>query len=854
MLYLQTLGSLSLRNEDGDEVSAVLSQPKRLALLVYLTLAWPRGVHRRDHLLTIFWPERPETQARNALSQSLSYLRHHLPEPIITSNGGETVGVEPHSLATDVWDFEAAIEARQWAKALKVHRGDFLRGFHVGNARGFEEWAEGERERLRELAAGAAWSLSHEQIERGALVEAARTAQQALGLVWSDETPLRRFIESLARAGDAAAALNLYERFCDRLREELELEPSAQTEAAAEAIRKGELGAAAPGDVSRPGLSSPGPAQASGMETLTTEGTAGSIPLIDEGGKTARKRRIHRTVLWMVGAIATVLVSFAVIQEASRPELKENLVVVPPFENRTGEAELEKWAYMATEWVAGAVVEIGSPLVVPCAYAREAVAEIVRDGSGEVLHEVATRTGAGWVISGAIVDLGDSLEFRAEIIDATDWIRIQTVAVASSRDSPREAIRELGRRIGGRLAYEFDPLMEEVARGGMNLPMPPTMEAFREHRLGYEAYDREDWEASFNHHLAAYELDSTLVRAVVAAAYMTQDYSVKDSLAQFADERRHLLSRRGNIDLEILLAVVQNDLQGALSAMRKDAAGREAAFSAVTHAWAALVVNRPREAIESLSHFDPYPEWRRAGAHAYWDFLTQALHMVGDYEGELAEARAGREIYPTRSDLMAAEIRSLAGLGRVREVLDLLHEASGILDDPVPAMLVAGEELRIHAHFQESKAAFGMVIDWLNAMPQFAAADSVHKRYLADALYGSERWEEAHQLALSLSREAPVDVVPLGLVGSTAARLGDSILATEVSEKLATMAHPKRRGEHSYLRACIHALLDKPDEAMRLLRQAFEGGKRYHPWVFREMDLESLRNRPDYQALMRPKG
>jgi hypothetical protein len=147
-----------------------------------------------------------------------------------------------------------------------------------------------------------------------------------------------------------------------------------------------------------------------------------------------------------------------------------------------------------------------------------------------------------------------------------------------------------------------------------------------------------------------------------------------------------------------------------------------------------------------------------------------------------------------------------------------------------------------------------MAIDWLNAMPQSAAGDSVHRRYLADALYGSENWEEAHQLALSLSREAPDDVVSLGMVGSTAARLGDSILAFEVGDKLANMTHPRRRGEPSYLRASIYALLDRPDEAMRLLRQAFSEGKRFHPLVFREIDLECLRDRPDYQALMRPKG
>ena len=182
MLKLQTLGFLSLRDGEGNEASAVLSQPKRLALLVYLSLARPRGPHRRDTLLSLFWPERPDTRGRNALSQSLSFLRQNLPEPMISTGGGEAVGLEPGTLSSDVEAFENAIAAKRWRDALDLYRGDFLRGFHIGGAWGFEDWVETERERLREMAAGAAWSLAHEQVTRGALVEAERTAQKALGI------------------------------------------------------------------------------------------------------------------------------------------------------------------------------------------------------------------------------------------------------------------------------------------------------------------------------------------------------------------------------------------------------------------------------------------------------------------------------------------------------------------------------------------------------------------------------------------------------------------------------------------------------------------------------------------------
>ena len=71
-LTLSTLGSSRLLGPDGKEVTEVLVQGKRFALLAYLALARPRGFHRRDTLLALFWPELDARRARNSLSQSLS--------------------------------------------------------------------------------------------------------------------------------------------------------------------------------------------------------------------------------------------------------------------------------------------------------------------------------------------------------------------------------------------------------------------------------------------------------------------------------------------------------------------------------------------------------------------------------------------------------------------------------------------------------------------------------------------------------------------------------------------------------------------------------------------------------------
>jgi len=251
-LNLGTLGTLHLSCSEGGDLSSILSQPKRFALLVYLALAEPRGYHRRDSLLTLFWPEMDANHARNSLSQSLSFLRRKLPEGLVLSRGTEEVGLDHERISTGVDALEKAVAERRWADALDLYTGEFLKGFHLSETLEFDEWMEGERDRLRELAAGAAWAMAQDQIQRGELVAAERTAQRALKLVWSDETPVREFMRALAGAGDRAAALNLYERFCSKLREELDLEPSVATVATADAIRNGDLLEAEAGLASSP--------------------------------------------------------------------------------------------------------------------------------------------------------------------------------------------------------------------------------------------------------------------------------------------------------------------------------------------------------------------------------------------------------------------------------------------------------------------------------------------------------------------------------------------------------------------------------------------------------------------------
>src|SRR3954469_24310122 len=57
VIRLRALGALDLRDTNGQELRTVLAQRRRVALLAYLALATPRGLHSRDTLLALFWPD-----------------------------------------------------------------------------------------------------------------------------------------------------------------------------------------------------------------------------------------------------------------------------------------------------------------------------------------------------------------------------------------------------------------------------------------------------------------------------------------------------------------------------------------------------------------------------------------------------------------------------------------------------------------------------------------------------------------------------------------------------------------------------------------------------------------------------
>lgn len=236
---LDLLGNVDLVNDEGGRVLSVIAQPKRIALLAYLVARADEPYKRRDRIVSVFWPDLDEEKGRHALRQALYVLRGSLGSDAITSRGDDEISVPRDVLWCDARAFEEALAENRPDVAMELYRGPLLPGFYLTDVIEFEHWLDNERLRMERLATESAWELATEREAGGDVSGALHWGRRAVDLAPFDESLLRRLIELHLRTGDRGGALNAYEHFARRLREELEAEPTEQTMALVERVRAG---------------------------------------------------------------------------------------------------------------------------------------------------------------------------------------------------------------------------------------------------------------------------------------------------------------------------------------------------------------------------------------------------------------------------------------------------------------------------------------------------------------------------------------------------------------------------------------------------------------------------------------
>jgi predicted ATPase/DNA-binding SARP family transcriptional activator len=238
-LKLELLGSVNI-SLDGSALEG-LRYVKTKALLCYLALSGRS--HSREALAGLLWGDSLDKDARHNLRNVLSKLHHVLPEHLVV--GRESVALNRNSsYSLDVGAFLAKLndaDAQALSEAVSLYRGDLLEGFYVRDAPEFEAWLAGERERLRQLALQALYTLAVYHGEREDYRAGIEVLNRLLALEPWREDAHRQLMVLLARSGQRDAALAQY-RSCRRLlAEELGVEPAAETTELHDKVQGGEI-------------------------------------------------------------------------------------------------------------------------------------------------------------------------------------------------------------------------------------------------------------------------------------------------------------------------------------------------------------------------------------------------------------------------------------------------------------------------------------------------------------------------------------------------------------------------------------------------------------------------------------
>ena len=453
MHRLKLFGGISIET-DGAPLTGRAVQRRRLALLALLAAARARGVSR-DRLIAYLWPSADAENGRHFLSDSVYRINQALGGDVIVAAGDE-LRLDVQRLPSDLADFAGALVRGDHEAAVGAYAGPFLDGFFLSDAPEFERWVEGERDRLAREYAGALEALA-EQAERAGSHAAAAAWWRRLAVhdPYSSRIALR-LVQSLAGAGDRAAAVQHARLHEALLRSDLDVEPDPAVRTLAEQLR-GEPSAEPDAAGGRaPAVASPagGAAPVGAPLPSYSPPAAAHAPPGSPNGSTGAPRT-RRFVRGLVPAVLLVLVLAAGAawvawrrghDAAAQAPPAARTIAVLPFANLSADRDNEYFSDGITEELITTLGRVDGLEV-----ASRSSAFVYKNKPVDV-REVGRRLGVGAVVEGSVRKSGRRLRIAAQLVNTANGYTLWTEA----------------------FDREFDDvfaIQEEISRAGVaNLP------------------------------------------------------------------------------------------------------------------------------------------------------------------------------------------------------------------------------------------------------------------------------------------------------------------------------------------------------------------------------------------------
>lgn len=206
-------GTAQLLTAAGERITL---ERKQALLLAYLSLEGPTP---RGKLAGLLWPDAPNARARGNLRQRLAVLR-------------QAAGVDLVSDAAGVLSLAPSLRVEPAGSATE----ELLARFEYDDCDAAARWLEAQRESQRSKQRAVMLGAIRASVKAGLLDEAMRLADELLAMDRESEEAYRAQMEVLYLRGDTAAAIAVWDRCKDMLRQLYGVAPSAATRQLGETI------------------------------------------------------------------------------------------------------------------------------------------------------------------------------------------------------------------------------------------------------------------------------------------------------------------------------------------------------------------------------------------------------------------------------------------------------------------------------------------------------------------------------------------------------------------------------------------------------------------------------------------
>ena len=593
-------------------------------------------------------------------------------------------------------------------------------------------------------------------------------------------------------------------------------------------------------------------------QVLTPSG--GMTPTDTRPYQTAGMRRAKRRQLMTGAAVVAGLAIITVLGwrwwQAHGVPIVADRVVIAPFRNETGKAELADLGWRIAEQTGGMVNREGITDPVPLATVRERLQGEAAPTPGD-LERLARQTGAGLVVRGNIHARGDSVEVRTEILRMPAGTRLYDLAPVVGASADARVLDRVAQQVA--LALQLTKDWGDDHRWGQDFRMPASLAAYREGakavKLGWQ--DRDETRAAIERALA---LDSTWPQARLWWIG-TFPKLEQDSLVTL-EQRATASYLPGDLDLlQAEAARLEGDREGVYQALKRRYLRDPAEYK-----WpfidAAYTARHWRDAARAgAARGLPDFYFRRTGDHGEHIYLSYAFHALGWHDSVLQYAREIRKEGGERLVwAITGEIITHAALHHVGVVDSLVAEAALLrAPDSETSMaymrdLRAAEELRAHGEPDAARRTCSRYADKLIAEAGgtgLPAPGRARFELWAALSCGGRNTE-----ALAYWREFLVDHSTYWRAW-LAVQKGDRALAYAIADSLAAKPTPKNPGSGPAEDALrILCWLGDTTRAIVQFQRVWRTGDTKLWEDFRwhvDKDYELIRNHPAVLTLMRPK-